>query len=115
MISLEEMAKMDVLERDVMEEKILRYQKLDQQVFEIFRHNENSYDFYRECMKSEYQAPIRKRIQELETEVLKRDLQIESLKRENDVIWKTSIEKIAEEKLKVRDLEQRWGSLLGDK
>lgn len=95
--------------------KRLRYQQLDEKVFQTFIHNEDAYDLYKDCMKFEYQYPIKNRIQELEVEVLKRDLQIATLKKENDLIWKNSIEKIAEEKMQVREARQRLETLLGEK
>lgn len=80
----------------------LRFQKLDQQVFDIFGHNDKAYDFYQDYLKESFQFSLKKRVNELEIAILQRDLQIASLKKENDLIWKTSIEKLAEEKLKNR-------------
>lgn len=45
-------------------------------------------------------------------EILSLKMDNEALRKELDMVWKMGIEKLTEERFKVRDLEERWGKLL---
>lgn len=82
----------------------MRFQKLDHKVFEIFCHNDDAYDFYQEFLREIFQSTIKARVKYCEETIVRKDMQIDALKKENNLIWKKYVDDIAEEKLKNRSI-----------
>jgi hypothetical protein len=98
----------------------LRYMQIDSKVVNLLTRDDYVFylDILREGAVLNQDEALRwkdERIQSLEREITSKELSIRALQKENQLLWKSSIDQIAEEKLKVREIEQRWGNLLGDK
>lgn len=86
-------------------EEIRRYQELDNRVFQLLE--SDAYDFYTGAIKESAQAPIRQTRDAQEKMILYKDLDIAALRKENNRIWEIYVENMAEERLKVRSLEEK--------
>lgn len=109
----------------VADEKIRsRYREIDNAVIKLL--NADDYGFYidrirEHAIKDGMEALNQKRdfidglyreLDILRQQLSMKELSIRALQKENNLIWESSINQIAEEKMKVRDLGNRWGDLL---
>jgi hypothetical protein len=96
----------------------LRYMSIDSRVVDLL--NKDDYVFYIETIRKGVQSNEEKalkwkddKITSLEQEIMSKELTIRALQRETEMLWRSSVDKIVAEKMKVRELEENYKAVLG--